>query len=619
MLTTQSTEPAVRPAGGADLSEIAVAVAIVAVATAPLLWVVWRERVQGRGGERGLATAMSRRLGLPRWAAWPMVLGVVGLLLGGYGVYWDVPIHLQDGRDEGPLANPSHYFILFGILGFFAAGVLAMTYRDDAEPRRTLRLTRQWRAPLGACVMAACGFVSLLGFPLDDLWHRLYGQDVTEWGPTHILMIGGAVTYGFGLTLLYAEARQIGARGASGGRGRWVMVILLGLCSIPFAFLMEFDMGVPQFPAVTLFIITGLLCGWIFVACRLWFGPGGALVGGAAYILVRLALIGFMLPFGHVLIGRFSLFLPSAIIVELVALALGTRRVLRFALVSGALVGSVGLCAEWLWSKIFMPLPQPFPADSLTFLLPFGLLAAVGGALIGAWHVEQVRRASGDDAGLAARRTTWRARHWPVAVGWATFVALMAAFAMPGGDADVSARIDLDKTCGGQPDCMSDVTVTFDDPAEVEDAIWLYALHWQGRHTTDGAVPRDPSTDTPGIMRVALEPTGVPGQFRTEHALPFYGEGKTALRLHLAPRTMVGALLWAPDDPAITSERGRQQLVESGESVKLAYEPHIMQRERKTGVPTWLWATGYAVVLSIWLAMFAFFGWCYASAARPKE
>ena len=31
------------------------------------------------------------------------------------------------------------------------------------------------------------------GFPLDDVWHRLFGQDVTLWGPTHLMLIGGAV------------------------------------------------------------------------------------------------------------------------------------------------------------------------------------------------------------------------------------------------------------------------------------------------------------------------------------------------------------------------------------------------------------------------------------------
>ncbi|MFT4298822.1 MAG: hypothetical protein QM597_04195 [Aeromicrobium sp.] len=619
MFATPITETVTPPAGGAATGEIAIAALLVVAATCPLLWVIWRERVQGRGGEHGIGTAMSRWLGLPRWAAWPIVLTVASLLTAGFGVWWDVPIHLQDGRDEGPLANPSHYFILFGILGFFSAGVLSLTYRDDLLPRRTLRISPRWHAPLGGAVVTACGLMSLVGFPLDDLWHRLYGQDVTEWGPTHVLMIGGAVTCCLGITLLYGESRQLGARGASGERGRWITTIFLGLCSIPFAFLMEFDMGVPQFPAVTQFIIAGLLCGWIYVACRLWFGPGGALLGWAVYLVAHGFLVVSNLPMGHVLIGRFLLFLPAAVIVEAVALTLGTARVRRFATVSALLIGTVGLYAEWLWSKVFMPLPQPFPADSLPFLLSVGLMATLAGSFIGTWHVEQLQRTSGDDAPLGERPATWLRRHGLAAAGALTFLALMGVYAPPSADADLQARIDLSRPCDGTDACSAYVTATFTDPQAVEDAVWIYALHWQGRHTTDGPVPLDPATKTPGIMRVAMEPTGTPGQFRSAQELPFYGNGKTVLRVHLPPTDMVAIMLWAPDDPAIEGPGGRQVLVTSGQIADLTYEPQILQRERKPEVPTWLWATGYAVVLSIWVSLFAFYGWCYAAATRPRE
>ena len=44
-------------------------------------------------------------------------------LVAGFGFYWDVAEHIDNGRDPGPLANPAHYFILAGL---FAAsfGVL---------------------------------------------------------------------------------------------------------------------------------------------------------------------------------------------------------------------------------------------------------------------------------------------------------------------------------------------------------------------------------------------------------------------------------------------------------------------------------------------------------------
>src|SRR5439155_2946176 len=50
-------------------------------------------------------------------------------------------------------------------------------------------------------------------FPLDDIWHRLFGQDVTLWGPTHIQMIAGASLATLALMVLHVEAvRTTGER-----------------------------------------------------------------------------------------------------------------------------------------------------------------------------------------------------------------------------------------------------------------------------------------------------------------------------------------------------------------------------------------------------------------------
>ena len=43
-----------------------------------------------------------------------------------------------------------------------------------------------------AGLLLGCGTFSLMGFPLDDVWHKLFGQDVTLFGPTHLMLIGGA-------------------------------------------------------------------------------------------------------------------------------------------------------------------------------------------------------------------------------------------------------------------------------------------------------------------------------------------------------------------------------------------------------------------------------------------
>ncbi len=123
-----------------------------------------------------------------------------------FGFIWDVSLHIGNGRDDGALANPAHYFILIGLFGIFVAGCTAMVLPlgEDARPGpAAVRITDDWYAPVGGIVMAGCGLYALMGFPLDDVWHRIFGQDVTLWGPTHLMMIGGA---GFStLAALYLE------------------------------------------------------------------------------------------------------------------------------------------------------------------------------------------------------------------------------------------------------------------------------------------------------------------------------------------------------------------------------------------------------------------------------
>ena len=135
---------------------------------------------------------------------------------------WDISLHIAQGRDEGPLANAAHYFILAGLFGVFASGFLSMCLPLEKPSRVAVRITDDWYAPLGGVLIAPCGAFSLIGFPLDDVWHRLFGQDVTLWGPTHLMLIGGAAMTLVGLAVLLVEAGARHARpgAAASCRGR---------------------------------------------------------------------------------------------------------------------------------------------------------------------------------------------------------------------------------------------------------------------------------------------------------------------------------------------------------------------------------------------------------------
>jgi hypothetical protein len=619
-------------AEGAAFGEILIAAGLVGAVVLVFGWITLRERTGHTTLVGRLADAIAARDGLPRWAGLPIYMATVSLLTAGIGVWWDVPIHMQDGRDEGPLANPSHYLILFGILGFLHAGILSMALATDPLPRRTVRISGSWRAPMGSLILFGAGAIALLGFPADDVWHRMFGQDVTEWGPTHVMMIGGAVTAVLAFPLLLAESLQVRAAGAGSRYGRFLMGFSLAACSIPFGFLMEFDLGLPQFPLSTQYIIFGFLVGWIAVAVRMWVGPGGALAAAATYLGLHAAIaLPIILLLDDVLIARFLLFVPAAVLVEVAALVVSPkRRPLAFALLAGLLVGTLGLLAEWGWAHWFMPLPQPTDAQHLPFLLAVGTAAAIGGALLATWHVARLREVADEpvtrDLPAAFGSRPGLRRHVAGLAGLAVFVGLMAVFAPPSPpEGDIRATVDYsDFTAGGGPECLggdekceAHVTLRLSPADALEDAVWAYAWGWQGRGpggVRDDAT-RDPRDDVPGVTRVELVPTGEPGAYRTAHPLPFYGSFKTMVRVHFAPTQMGVFTLWLPEDPAITSPRGREVLVQDGGTVELEYEKPILQRETKDGVPPWLYGTGNVVVLLMWLAMLLAFGRWYAAAA----
>ena len=66
-------------------------------------------------------------------------------------MYWDISLHIDQGRDPGPLANPAHYFILAGLFGIFAAGFLAMCCRGRQPSPAAVRIAATGTRRSAAC------------------------------------------------------------------------------------------------------------------------------------------------------------------------------------------------------------------------------------------------------------------------------------------------------------------------------------------------------------------------------------------------------------------------------------------------------------------------------------
>src|SRR3954452_3914303 len=213
------------PAGGSPTDQIVIATGAAVIITSGLLALCIGHR-PGRIPLLGRFAAFSERVsGLPGWSALPNGVSMVSLLVALLGMYWDISLHIDQGRDPGPLANPAHYLILGGLFGVFASGVLAIALPLNEKPgRAAVRITRDWYAPIGGVMMAACGAFALIGFPLDDVWHRLFGQDVTLWGPTHLMLIGGGAMTLIGIGVLTVEGMRARSRRGAGGDRRQVVL-----------------------------------------------------------------------------------------------------------------------------------------------------------------------------------------------------------------------------------------------------------------------------------------------------------------------------------------------------------------------------------------------------------
>lgn len=582
MLLTAAETPS---AGGAPIDQIVIVAGFTAVVYAFILWVMLRERT-GHATLVGRAADLASRLdGSPRWFALPLAISVGGALSGAVGLYWDVSFHIAAGRDEGPLANPAHYFIFIGLIAIFAGGALSLALAKDRLPRRTLRLTRTWRAPLGPSIGTAVALFALLGFPLDDLWHRLFGQDVTEWGPTHVLMIGGVLMLPYTMLLSCAEAGQVGP---SRLRAHFEWVAILILAAGPVAFLLEYAFGVPQFPLlndpVVLTVATVVTFTLAMHRGLRWVASIWAAQAALQLILVGLNVWAFeaLTPWPPILLG-------GAVVAAV--LTRWARPTVGYGAAAGVAMTLGMLLVEYFWTQYTRPMP--WPAEMMPWAVLFAGITGAGIGVIATWMHQQLTTV----AATTVEATEEPAPARPVRTGrWALAAAfaVLAVFVVnvppghpEGGTADIAV--------GEVRDGRAPVTVRI-DPELVEDAYWFEALSWQGG----------------GAVRGDLVPVEE-GVWRTEVPMPVEGSWKTLIRLHTPLHDLAAVPVYLPGDPAIPAE----EVPAVDASREIVEEKLILRREEKQDVPGWLWTTGYGVVGVLFAGLFASVAIGYNFAGRP--
>jgi hypothetical protein len=580
------------PSAGAPLQQILIASVFAGLTTAVLLTLIMRHRA-GRSQVLTRAGAASGRLlGMEPWAALPFLIGSLALASGGFGVFWDISLHIDTGRDAGPLANPSHYFILLALYGVFAAGLLSCALHEEAEHPSPVALQLPsalggLSLPVGGTLLITCGAFALTGFPLDDFWHRMFGQDVTLWGPTHLVMINGAILSVPVLAVLSLESRrarradhvapveaapELSERTVSLAE-TVVRTLLPAALLFAIAFwATEFDWGVPQFRVVWHPLLLALAGGLALTTGRVVLGRGGAIRVVLAYLALRGVMELAVWAFGRS-VPAMPLFAVEAIGVELVALALRPERggALRFGAAAGLLCGTVGFAAQYAWTHVWAPVPwtPSLLAEGLPTAVLAGLAGGGLGALLGAGlRRELPARAIRRRVGLAAT---------------ATLVVLGANALWVSNPATLTADVTLAPVAGSTAADRSAVaTVRFSDPQLAKDAELRQVLAWQGGHR---------------VSRQLVEIA--PGVFRTDGPVPLSGDFKTNIRLQ-SGRAFLALPLHLPREPSIPTPG-----VTRPDRFTAAFvaDAEVMQTERRDYVPGWLW-TPAALLMLAFCALF---------------
>lgn len=527
------------------------------------------------------------RTDVPRWAAYALATGAFALLLAVSGLFWDVAYHIDHGRDV-QLLTPAHLMVLFGLMGIgiAALGSIVFATRDQAEG--VVRAGRL-RVPVAAIPLGLMAVAAAAGFPLDDLWHRTYGIDVTLWSPTHLVMIGGGVLSTFALCLYAAEARLQRRPGRLLAFRRVTMqgAILIGLS----VFLLEFDYGIPQWRAIFHPLLVVITAALGLVSARVALGRWGAVKAVGFYIFIRLWLALFVKAVGHEP-PAMPLLLPEALLVEAAFAFEGRLRPLGAALAAGLLIAGPGLAVEWLWAQLVYPLP--WHASLLPWMwLP--LLAALAAAVAGLGF-----------GGAVGGRP--RAVPAAVAIGAVVAVAVLLAIPLPRATTDAQVTVSASPVGAahqvvdrfGRPTAEQDYAVDVQaPPAAVGNADWFTIVAWQG-----------------GGRRVIALREVSPGHYRAAEPVPTGGSWKSMVYLARG-EVLAAAPVSFPSDPEY-GLAGTPIAPERSERLQPAAS--LLMAEAHDGAP-WVAVAAHAMLLAVaalWLAAIAGAAYAIGREATPR-
>jgi len=247
---------------------------------------------------------------LRRRALWALL---AAKLVGGWGVGWDIRWHLVIGRDSFWIAPHLMTYIAVTAAAVISLGVLV------AETRRARRETPPPDAVAVAGLSGTRGFhlawwgmaIVLLAAPIDDLWHRLFGIDVTLWSPPHLLALAGSQVSNLGGLLIALEVYEK-------GRARWAAIAASGILLLGTFYILVDPSTQTAFRRGSVFFFTHAVLGALAFTFALVLV---ARLAGSRTMPLALAVGALVVQLSIILVGDlgFALLDPPPAIVEAIA------------------------------------------------------------------------------------------------------------------------------------------------------------------------------------------------------------------------------------------------------------------------------------------------------------
>lgn len=278
------------------------------------------------------------------WSLATLPVLAIGTLAGVLGIYWDIAWHIDKGRDS--FFSPPHTFIY----GAMLIVVLMSAYtliRDRRDSPLHFKLGSARLQP-GIIIVMLGAAITLFFAPADDLWHRLFGADLSLWAPMHLIgLLGLALANLGGLITSLIEAYLKPERQVLFFRLSCFFAIMFLAWSM--LLLAEYEYGIPAFPMwIGIALLTALPSFILLLMADLKLFPWSASITAFGFSLFRLLLAGW-LSFSHTALdwaGETKPMIPLLVITAIAADLLVQRKV--HWLPSGIILGLISFISNYL-------------------------------------------------------------------------------------------------------------------------------------------------------------------------------------------------------------------------------------------------------------------------------